>query len=93
MSLASILCDLLLFFGLVFGLGLPWVVSSRLDSAEKLAVGAAIGVVQIFGFAWVVYCAGLPGMTFLALPALAMASLGLRWRALSGFFSDSRCKV
>ena len=89
MSLASILCDLLLFFGLVFGLGLPWVVSSRLDSAEKLAVGAAIGVVQIFGFAWVVYCAGLPGMTFLALPALAMASLGLRWRALSGFFSDS----
>jgi hypothetical protein len=89
MSLAAILFDLLVFFGLVFGLGLPWVVSGRLDAAEKLAVGAAIGVVQIFGFAWVVYCSGLPRMTFLALPALAMVSLSLRWRALTGFFADS----
>lgn len=88
MSLAAILSELLLFFALVAGLGLPWAVTSRFAADEKLALGVGVGVVQIYGFAWIVYLTGLPSVTFLVLPALAAMAIALRLRALTGFFLD-----
>jgi hypothetical protein len=86
MSLAAILSGFLLFLGLVFGLGLPWVVTSRFEAAEKLALGAGAGLAQIYGFAWIVYLTGLSNVAFLALPLLAAIAIGARLRALVGFF-------
>lgn len=88
MSLAAILSELLLFFGLLLGLGLPWVVTSRFEAAEKLALGVGVGLVQIYGFAWIVYLTGLSNVAFLVLPALAAMAIGIRLRALTGFFLD-----
>ena len=88
MSLAAILSGLLLFLGLVFGLGLPWVVTSRFEAAEKLALGAGIGLAQIYGLAWIIYLTGLPHAAFLVLPALAAITIGTRLRAFIGFFFD-----
>jgi len=88
MSLVAILCGLALFFGLVFGLGLPWVVTSRLEAPEKLALGAGAGLAQICGFAWIIYLTGLPNVTFFTLPGLAALAIGIRSRALAGLLSD-----
>lgn len=88
MSLAAILSELSLFLGLVLGLGLPWVVTSHFEAAEKLALGVGVGLVQIYGVAWIVYLTGLSNVAFLVLPALAALAIGIRLRALTAFFVD-----
>ena len=88
MTLAAILFDSLLFLGLVLGLGLPWVVTSRFEAAEKLALGAGAGLAQIYGFAWIVYLVGLSPAAFLALPVLATMAACARLRPLVIYFQD-----
>ncbi len=89
MSLPSLLLSILLFFGLIFGLGLPWVAAWMFSSVEKLAIGAACGVVQIYGFAWVVYGLSLPPTAFFALPLLAIIVSWIRRRRLAVFLGES----
>ncbi len=81
----AIFLDLLLFFGVILGLGLPWVLSRQLDPAEKLALGAGIGVFQVYAVAWIVYWTDLPTGAFIALPVLALIAGGIWFRPLRDF--------
>jgi len=84
-SILSLLADLLLFVGVVLGLGLPWVVAGRFEVAEKLTLGAGVGLLQIYAFAWLVYWTGLPGAAFFALPVLALGTSAMRLGPLREF--------
>lgn len=88
MTAIAIGSNLGLFLGLVFGLGLPWTTATRLDSAEKLVLGAAAGVFQIYGVAWLIYWTGLPRAAFFALPVLAVGASAVRWRSLRAFLGE-----
>ncbi len=85
MSILGILATLFLFFGLVFGLGLPWVATTRFEPAEKLALGAAVGVTLIYLYAGLVYVAGWPLASFAGLLVLTVLGLAARFRALACF--------
>jgi len=79
---------LVLFLGLVFGLGLPLVAGWRLTAAEKICGGAAVGVVLLYLFALLDYWLKLPAAAS-GLPLLAaVALLAVRRRACAGLFRD-----
>ncbi|HVT73980.1 MAG TPA: hypothetical protein VHD61_12660 [Lacunisphaera sp.] len=82
MTIAAILLAIVLFLGLVFGLGLPWTAAGRFDPVEKLALGAAAGVLQLYLFAGLVYVTGLSARAFVVLPFLAAIAIALRFGAV-----------
>jgi hypothetical protein len=82
MTIVAIVTAIVLFLGLVFGLGLPWVAASRFEPAEKLALGAAAGVLQLYLFAGLVYVTGISSQAFVALPFLAAVAVALRFGAV-----------
>jgi hypothetical protein len=83
MTIVAILIAIVLFLGLVFGLGLPWVAASRFDPIEKLALGAGAGVLQLYLFAGLVYVSGVSSpRVFAALPLLAAVAVALRFGAI-----------
>ncbi|HWA09847.1 MAG TPA: hypothetical protein VG838_10385 [Opitutaceae bacterium] len=93
MTIAAILLTAALFLGLIFGLGLPWVAAARFDPAEKISLGAAAGVLQIYLFAWLAYGAGASDLVFIALPVLAAGGVALRLAALRALFEDAEAKA
>jgi hypothetical protein len=92
MPLIPLVLDLLLFLGVVLGLGLPWVLRTRLDPVEKLALGAGVGVFQIYAVAWIVYWTNLPVTAFLALPLLAVVASLTWFRPLRDFLAASEVR-
>ncbi|HWA09845.1 MAG TPA: glycosyltransferase family 39 protein [Opitutaceae bacterium] len=70
----------LLFLGTIFGLGLPVVLSWRLEAAEKLCAAAALGLVTVYLSALAFYWTDAPVLAYFALPAAAGLLGSARWR-------------
>jgi Dolichyl-phosphate-mannose-protein mannosyltransferase len=79
---------LVIFFGVVFGLGLPLVAPLRLTPSEKIGVGAAAGMVVLYLFALLRYWLHLPVPVCLLAPLLAAAAVAVRWRACRPLLQD-----
>ena len=71
---------LVVFLGLVFGLGLPVVGGWRLAPGEKICLGAAVGVILLYLSALVDYWLQLPPLAGGLLPLAALGLLAARWR-------------
>lgn len=81
--LVELACTLLVFLGSI--LGFAWPVSARLalDPPEKFAANAALSLLGIFVFGWIVYVCGLPLLTLWGVPAIGVAGLLAGRKSLS----------
>jgi hypothetical protein len=86
--LFELLRCLVVFLGLVFGLGLPLVAGWRLTPPEKICAGAAVGVVLLYLFALVHYWLNLPAIAFGLPPLAALVLLALRRHACAAVLRD-----
>ncbi len=89
MTLPEILGDYVVFFGLVFGLGLPWIVQKNRESVETLTLAAACGVLQIYVWVWTIFVAGLPAATVYLLPVVAAICCMVHRRSICAFLEES----
>jgi hypothetical protein len=76
------------FLGLVFGLGLPLVAAWRITPPEKICAGAAVGVVLLYLFELVHYWLNLPAVAYGLPPAAALALLAGRRHACAAVWRD-----
>ena len=79
---------LVLFLGLVVGLGLPLVAGGRLAPGEKLCAGAAVGVVLLYLFGLVDYWLRLPAPAAALVPLAVLGLQAARWRACAGVLRE-----
>jgi hypothetical protein len=92
MSLLSLVWCVVLFWVLVFGLGLPLTAGLPWRAEEKvvLAPGAALIVIYLAAFA--IYGFNAPTWSFVLLPAAALAGLAWRSRAVRAVFRDQEAQ-
>jgi hypothetical protein len=90
--LPSLLACLLIFPGMVLGLGWPLASRLALDPAEKIVTGATLSLLGIFLFAWAVYVLSLPVTVLWTLPALAAAGLVSGRRSLAATLRDDAAR-
>lgn len=83
---------LVIFLGLVFGLGLPLVVGLPLRAEEKIAFAPGAALIVIYLAAWGIYVFDAPAAWFLLLPAAALAGLGWRSRKVRAVFRDHEAR-
>jgi hypothetical protein len=79
---------LVVFLGLVFGLGLPLVASWRMAPPEKICAAAAVGVVLLYLFSLVHYWLNLPMVAHGLPPLTALVLLALRRHACAAVLRD-----
>jgi hypothetical protein len=92
MSFLNLVWCVVLFWVLLFGLGLPLTVGLPLRADEKvgLAPGAALIVIYLAAFA--IYGFNVPPWCFVLLPAAALAGLGWRSREVMAVFRDQEAR-
>lgn len=91
--LLPLLACLLIFPGIVLGIGWPLTARLALDPAEKFVTCIALSLLGVFLFAWTVYVCALPVATLRALPALAATGLVLGRRSLITALQDAGARA
>jgi hypothetical protein len=82
MTIFELTASVVVFCGLVLGLGWPLAGRLRMSPADRALAAAALGVLGIFLAGWVVYVASLPLACLWLLPALAAVGLAVSVRSL-----------
>jgi len=89
----ELLCRLLLFFAVTFGLAWPLASRLTLDPAEKLGATAALSLIGAWLIAWTTYVCALSPMVLWSLPALSVAGLAFGWRAGAALWRDDAARA
>lgn len=92
MPLSLIYC-LLIFVGIILGLGWPLASRLRLDPAEKLTAAVVLSLLTVFLVAWAVYVADLPLMWLKLLPLGAALGLLAGIRSLCTVLRDPDARI
>ncbi|MEO6995650.1 MAG: hypothetical protein ABI273_18740, partial [Lacunisphaera sp.] len=84
----SLIFGLLVFSGVILGLGWPLASRLALAPAEKLTAVAMISLLFVFLIAWTIYVTGAPIVWLRAIPAIAALGLITGYRSLGRTLRD-----
>lgn len=93
MTTFSLYLDVLLFLGLVFGLGLSSTATLRgFRADERLLLGSLGGITGVYLAAWLIYLTELPAEFFRVLPLAAATAVFFRFRAVGRLLCDANAR-